>query len=332
MHVPLGVALTSIIAETGIPTLAHNHDLAWERERFTVNCIPDILARCFPPVLPSVQHLAINSLAQQALRARKGVEAVLLPNIFDYARAAPAMTPANANLRASLGLTDQHLLILQPTRVIPRKGIELAIELVRRLRLHPHRSRLLGKEPVLVISHHAGDEGLAYLEKLHALAGRARVPLIYAGERFAGEPVGAGSPRPGVGMGDAQGAGTPRPYALWDAYIHADFVTYPSLLEGFGNALLETLYFKLPALVNRYAVYAADIAPNGFDLIEIDAQDDPANLAAITDDTVDAVIEVMMDPVRRRRMVEWNYGLASQRYSFEAVTSLLASLLEAVQP
>jgi glycosyltransferase involved in cell wall biosynthesis len=158
------------------------------------------------------------------------------------------------------------------------------------------------------------------------------VPLIYAGDRFAGEPVGAGTPLPGVGMGDAQGAGTPRPYALWDAYIHADFVTYPSLLEGFGNALLETLYFKLPALVNRYAVYAADIAPNGFDLIEIDAQDDPANLAAITDDTVDAVIAAMMDPVRRRRMVEWNYGLASQRYSFEAVTPLLASLLEAVQP
>jgi glycosyltransferase involved in cell wall biosynthesis len=268
MHVPLGVALTDYIAATGMPTLAHNHDLAWERERFTVNCIPDILARCFPPVLPSVQHLVINSLAQQALRERKGVEATLLPNIFDYATAAPAMTPANADLRASLGLGDQHLLILQPTRVIARKGIDLAIELVRRLRQPQCRARLLGKEPVLVISHYAGDEGLAYLEKLQALAGQAGVPLIYAGECFSGEPVGAGSPRP---------------YALWDAYVHADFVTYPSLIEGFGNALLETLYFKLPALVNRYAVYTADIAPHGFDLVEIDAQDDPANPAAIDD-------------------------------------------------
>jgi mannosylglucosylglycerate synthase len=313
MHVPLGVALTDFIAATGIPTLAHNHDLAWERERFAVTCVPDIVERCFPPALPSVQHLAINSLAQQALRTRKGVEAELLPNIFDFATAAPAMTAFNADLRASLGLNDQHVLILQPARVIPRKGIELAIELVRRLRESQHRARLLGKEPVLVISHHAGDEGLAYLERLQALARTAGVPLIYAAGHFAAEP----------GL-----AGGRKLYALWDAYVHADFVTYPSLLEGFGNALLETLYFKLPALVNRYAVYAADIAPHGFDLIEIDAQDDPANLAAIDDDTVDAVIDAIIDPVRRRRMVEWNYELARERYSFEAVTPLIDGLLQ----
>jgi glycosyltransferase involved in cell wall biosynthesis len=338
MHVPLGVALTEFIADTGIPTLAHNHDLAWERERFAVNCIPDILARCFPPALPSVQQLVINSLAQQALRECKGVEASLLPNIFDYTTAAPAMAPANAGLRTRLGLNDDHLLILQPTRVIPRKGIELAIELVRRLREPKQEARLLGKEPVLVISHHAGDEGLAYLAKLQALAGQAGVPLIYAADRFAAQPGmvaghgGAGSPRPYGGMtaGHVVGAGSPRPYALWDAYIHADFVTYPSLIEGFGNALLETIYFRLPALVNRYPVYAADIAPLGFDLVEIDAQDDPANLTSITGDTVERVIEAVIDPVRRRRMVEWNYDLARSHYSFEAATPLLAALLEAV--
>ena len=26
-------------------------------------------------------------------------------------------------------------------------------------------------------------------------------------------------------------------YTLWDIYPHADLVTYPSLYEGFGNAL-----------------------------------------------------------------------------------------------
>jgi hypothetical protein len=54
-----------------------------------------------------VRHLVINSLAQQALRARKDVEATLLLNIFDFAMAAPAMTAANAGLRASLGLAGQ---------------------------------------------------------------------------------------------------------------------------------------------------------------------------------------------------------------------------------
>ncbi|MFZ1464239.1 MAG: hypothetical protein WAV60_09320, partial [Anaerolineae bacterium] len=86
-------------------------------------------------------------------------------------------------------------------------------------------------------------------------------------------------------------------------------------------------YFRLPALVNRYPVYAADIAPLGFDLVEIDAAADPANLAAITSETVEAVVEAIMDPVRRRRMVESNYHLARQHFSFEAATPLLASLI-----
>ncbi|MEZ4771265.1 MAG: hypothetical protein R2844_22955 [Caldilineales bacterium] len=92
MHVPLGVALADFIAETGMPVINHNHDFYWERERFRVTCIGDILSRAFPPDLPSVQHLVINSLAQKALRARLDIGATLLPNIFDFASAAPAMT------------------------------------------------------------------------------------------------------------------------------------------------------------------------------------------------------------------------------------------------
>ncbi|MDX9953572.1 MAG: glycosyltransferase family 4 protein [Anaerolineae bacterium] len=317
MHVPLGVALTNFIASTGMPTLAHNHDLAWERDRFAINCIPEILERCFPPALPAVRHLVINTLAQQALERHRGISSTLVPNIFDYATAAPAINPDNRALRAVLGLDSRQLLILQPTRVIPRKSIEIAIELVRRLREPRYRAQLHGKEPVLVIGHRAGDEGLAYLEQLQRQAARSAVPLLYAADHFAAQ------------AGSVAGR---RFFALWDAYIHADFVTYPSVIEGFGNALLETLYFRLPALVNRYPVYAADIAPQGFDLVEIDLQGDPTNLAAITSETVEAVIAALMDPVRRRFMVEWNYELARRHYSFEAVTPLLAGLLEEALP
>ncbi|MGQ9841400.1 MAG: glycosyltransferase family 4 protein [Anaerolineae bacterium] len=301
--------MTDYIAEMGIPTLAHNHDLAWERERFAITCIPDILARCFPPDLPTVRHLVINSLAQRALRERKGIEATVFPNIFDFATAAPGISAFNADLRQALGLSDDQLFILQPTRVIARKGIELAIELVRRLREPGKQARLGGKEAVLVITHPAGDEGLDYLERVRAQAQATGVPLLYAADRFASER----------GWRDGR-----KIYSLWDAYIHADFVTYPSLIEGFGSALLEAIYFRLPVLVNRYPVYAADIAPQGFDLIEVDA--------AITERAVDATVEALADPVRRRRMVERNYELARGRYSYEAVTPLLASLLEAARP
>ena len=305
MNLPLGVALSRFIGVTGIPTIAHHHDFYWERERFLRNCVADILDSAFPPDLPSIRHVVINSLAQRSLQERRGLGSEVIPNILDFAQAAPGINGFSRNLRRSLGLTDDHLLILQPTRVVRRKGIELSIELVRRLREPANQCRLRGKEPVLLISHRTGDEGRGYLRELRRIARGVDVPLLYAGYRFATR---------------AARRNRRKIYALWDAYAHADFVTYPSLYEGFGNALLEAIYFRLPVLVNRYAVYAADIGPLGFDLIEIEG--------TITDETVEQVVEVLTDPTRRRCMVEYNYELARQHFSYEAVMPKMASLLE----
>jgi hypothetical protein len=43
MHVPLGLALTETIAETQLPTIAHQHDFFWERVRFSVNAVGDYI-------------------------------------------------------------------------------------------------------------------------------------------------------------------------------------------------------------------------------------------------------------------------------------------------
>ncbi len=302
MNLPLGVALRRLIEATGLPTIAHHHDFYWERERFIQNHVADLLDDVFPPALPSIRHVVINSVAQRDLQARRGLSSTVIPNIFDYNYAAVGITTFNSDLRANLGFTDDHLLILQPTRVVPRKGIEHALSLVRELRRK--KRKLMGKEPVLLLSHHAGDEGMAYFHHLQTLAREWRVPMRYAAEYF--------QPRPSQ-------KGARKAYSLWDAYVHADFVTYPSLYEGFGNALLEAIYFRLPLMVNRYSVYTADIAPLGFDLIEIDG--------VVEDETVEAVIEVLRDPVRRRRMVERNYQLAREHFSYEAVLPIFERLL-----
>jgi glycosyltransferase involved in cell wall biosynthesis len=306
MNIPLGVALARFIEERAFPTIAHHHDFYWERERFAINCVSDILDSAFPPAYPSIKHVVINSLAQKSLRRQRQLESVVVPNIFDFSRAAPGINAFNRDLRGELGLTLDHLFILQPTRVIRRKGIELSIELVRRLRDPKYAPRLMNKEPVLVITHHAGDEGRDYLEELHEKARSVDVPLMFAATRF--------GTKPGYN-------GIQKVYSLWDAYIHADFVTYPSLYEGFGNALLEAIYFRVPLLVNRYSVYVADIAPLGLEVVEIEHE--------ITDETIEAVLEHMMDPVRRHRYVEYNYELAKYHFSYEAVAPILGDLLRA---
>jgi len=92
-------------------------------------------------------------------RAHTLVEAADLLDFF--LREPPAMDEYARDLREQIGLTPDDILILQPTRLVSRKGVEHAIELVRRL-----------KEPraKLVVSHSAGDEGLDYYQWLRDLA------------------------------------------------------------------------------------------------------------------------------------------------------------------
>ncbi|MBN1936882.1 MAG: glycosyltransferase family 1 protein, partial [Anaerolineae bacterium] len=173
IQISLAVALTEVIAETGIPTIAHHHDFYWERQVYRTNCIQDILDRCFPPRLPSIRHTVINSAARRALQARLGLDAVVIPNVFDFAVPPPGIDDYNADLREAIGLTPDDILILQPTRIIARKGIELAIELV---------GRLDDPRCKLVLSH-ASDVDPLYLAQLEALAEKwgvdLRVPIAH---------------------------------------------------------------------------------------------------------------------------------------------------------
>ena len=299
MQIALGVALRDALQESGLPAVAHNHDFYWERERFQVNCIPDILESAFPPDLPNLRHWAINSLAQHDLLARRGIASTVLPNVLDFENPTGGIDDYNRDLRAALDLSPDDCLILQPTRVVPRKGIELAIDLVQQLNV------LSPRHHVLVISHPAGDEGFAYLESLQRQAAAAGVDLRYVADRF-------DSIR-GVA---ADGS---KIYSLWDAYPHADFVTYPSLYEGFGNALLEAVYFRRPLLVNRYPVYTADIGPLGFDFVEI-----AGKVSAGASAQVQAILE---NPDRRQRMVTHNYRLARQHFSYATLRDNLHELI-----
>ena len=106
---------------------------------------------------------------------------------------------------------------------------------------------------------------------------------------------------------------------LWDVYPHSDFVTYPSLYEGFGNAFLEAIYFKKPLLINRYAIFIRDIEPKEFDLVVMDGY--------LTRKTVKKVREVLESPERREKMVNTNFEIGKKYFSFDRLRKWLNLLL-----
>jgi glycosyltransferase involved in cell wall biosynthesis len=295
MNIPLGTALTEFIAETNMPTIAHHHDFAWERSRFKVSAASDYQLGAFPPILPSVHHVVINSFAARQLALRTGISSTLIPNVMDFDNPPPGPDGYADDLREALGLGADTRLLLQPTRVVPRKRIERAVELARRLDV----------PCTLLISHATGDEGTEYAEYLRDYAELVGVPLVFAPDT----------------IGHWRGT-TPdgrRIYSLGDVYQQADLVTYPSTVEGFGNAFLETIYYKRPIVVSTYEIYRRDIQPKGFKVIEFDDY--------ITEGTVKQTLEALNSPAQTREHCERNYELGRRYYSYTVLRNLLVALL-----
>ena len=296
MHVPLGIALTEFLSETRMPAIAHHHDFYWERTRFSVNCIPEYLDMSFPPKLGNMRDVVINQEAQEQLALRKGSASLVIPNVFDFENPPEQVDDYASDVRQELGLTDEDFFILQPTRVVPRKGIEQAIKLVSLL-----------KDPrcKLVISHEAGDEGYEYLGMLEQLANEEGVDMRVVADRV-GE----------VRQRDSEGR---KVYTLWDLYHHADFVTYPSTYEGFGNALLEAIYFRKPVLINRYSIFVRDIEPKGFRLLTMDG--------FVTPTIARQVRQILTDSDLCQEIVNHNYEVARQFYSYSTIRSNLRAFI-----
>ncbi|HEX9617124.1 MAG TPA: glycosyltransferase family 4 protein [Anaerolineales bacterium] len=295
VNIPLGLALTEFIAETGFPTIAHHHDFFWERKRFLVNCVWDYLNMAFPPHLPFIHHVVINSSAANQLSLRTGISSMLIPNVMDFDNPPGEPDEYARDVRPALGVEPGEWLFLQPTRVVPRKGIEHAIELTWRME----------RDARLVISHASGDEGYLYEQHLREYAELLEVPINFVSDIIKEE---RGTTPDGRKI-----------YALGDVYRHADLVTYPSSIEGFGNAFLEAIFFRRPIVVNDYSIYAIDIKPKGFQVIEFDGY--------ITQETVDLTRQVLEDPGISQDMAENNYRLAKRHYSFTVLERHLLTLL-----
>lgn len=206
-------AVAGVLA--GRPAILHHHDLPWQR--------PPFIHHPPPPVDPRWRQVTINELSRRQL-ARRGVAATTVYNTFPAAD--PTSDPGRAGqVRDALGIGADQILVLQPTRALPRKnvagGLHLAVELGAVF-------WLLG----------AAEDG--YGPRLAELLAGATAPVRLG-------------PPPGVPG-----------FTVVDAYHACDVVTLPSTWEGFGNPSVESATFRRPLAIGPYPV-GRELAAFGFE-------------------------------------------------------------------
>lgn len=297
-HLSTGIALSRLMAHAGIPFVLHQHDFWFERgDRYHSHHpgVNRLVEEHYPP-RGDCRHAVINSWQQGELRRRYGVDALVVPNVMDFDVPYGLPTPQNAGLPVALGLSPSDIALFQVTRVVRRKGIEVALDLVHRLDDPRMKLVITGDE--------TDDPGSVYFGELAAqllslgLDGR----VIFAGHCI-------------------RHRGGPGTWNLSDAYAHSAACTYFSTYEGFGNAFVEAVAARRPVFVNRYEpVYWPDIGSKGFRTVMLTEN-------RLTDAAVEEIREVLTTPALAAEIAAHNRAVGRRHFSFDVLERLLGDLL-----
>lgn len=197
----------------------HHHDLPWQRAGLAA---PEGI----PPHRANSLHVTVNDYSRAQLENR-GFTALTIRNSFDL----DPPRGDRAATRFAFDFATDDLVLLQPSRAIPRKNVPAAIEFAAQIaEIASQRVRLWITGPA-----EDGYDGVF----ARALADAA-IPVT---------------------VGRAATAA--------DAYAAADLVVYPSTWEGFGNPVIESIAQRRPIAVGSYPVLD-ELKAFGVELLSVD--------------------------------------------------------------
>ncbi|MCK5536048.1 MAG: glycosyltransferase family 4 protein [Bacteroidales bacterium] len=302
-HLSMGMAIKNIIDYGALHVVTHDHDFAWERNKRYISPhkeVMDIIDNTFPPKNKHVKHAVINEFIQRYLKEKFDLESVVVPNVMDFSTPYAKKDNYNKYLLKRLGLDKNVIPLFQMTRIVKRKGILTAIDLVHRL-----------EDPniKLVISGTwADDERLGYYKKL---LNKIRKHKMQDSVVFANHCISHQRSKTHEGKSV---------YSLSDAYAYAAACTFFSDYEGFGNAFVEATLAKRPIFVNNYKpVYWPDIGSKGFRTVMIENE-------KLTDDAVSEIDTIIHNKKLSKEIGEHNFALGKKYFSYEVLEELLTEL------
>ncbi len=288
------------------PAVAVHHDFYWERKDLVSSAsrqLKQFWQKWQLPRRSYLQQVVINSLAATELWRRRRIHSLVFPDVFDFQMEVSSSFDA-LSLRKRLGL-DGAIVILQATRVVPRKGIELGLSFAAQLQ------QRLSKRVAFLIGNYLDEavpQSKSYYEKLVKYAQGLGVEMLYL---------------PKI-LGDD--------FSFWDNYHLADIISYPSLWEGYGNQFLEAVFFKKPILVFEYPVFRADIKPKGYEVISLGSQSrlTESGLRKVSSQKIKRAVDTYLSwrkEGKLKRVGEKNLRIAQKYNSLTALQAHLKAVI-----
>jgi len=303
-HLSMGFAIKKLVEKTGVSIICHDHDFYWERGSRYHTPFPEVekmIDESFPLQIPHAKHAVINSYSQNYLKEKYNIDSVMVPNVMDFDEPYGLLDEYNYDLRESIGLAGDDIALFQVTRIVRRKGIETALELIEKID-DP-------KVKLVVTGSAADDEGKGYYKELVEIIAQKKLGdrVIFAEHRILND-------RGKTKTGD-------KIYSLSDAYAHASACTYFSRYEGFGNAFVEAVLARQPIFVNNYKpIYWPDIGSKGFKTVMIEDN-------VLTESAVSEMKEIIYNDDLQRDIAEYNFELGKQYFSYDVLREKLKFLL-----
>jgi glycosyltransferase involved in cell wall biosynthesis len=256
-NLALTAALYSCYSSPGFPRLIlWHHDQAWSTPRYQNELHPGYPWDLLRSNWPGVTHVTISETRRRELASLIQIpeeQIHVVPNGVELTSFFK-LSDQTVQLVEQLHLLEADPLFLLPVRITPRKNIELALKILKEL-------RVTFPNAMLVVTGPEGPHNPANTQYREMLIGARNELQLQGAAHFLAEVNPAFLPDEMIA----------------DLYRLADALLFPSREEGFGIPLIEAGFSGIPVFCTDLPVFRE---LGGTDLTYFDPEEDPAVIAA----------------------------------------------------
>jgi hypothetical protein len=296
VNIPLGLALTEVIAETDIACLARHHDFAWEYAKSDYSPARDYIVSSFPPKLPSIQHVVATAVQADVLAMRVGVFARVIPYMRDF-RTSPESHPVPSEAFADeVGINQETQIALAASPLQPPSRLDTVLAFIARM----------DRKPALLLTSAINLREQSYLKFIMETAELFDINVHLVGDRLETASM------------------KHEEYALQLAlyYQHAAYALAFGQTQAATAEAVDAIHFSKALVTLKNNPALQDLKVKGFKILELDAV---PHLEAVR-----ALEHPLQAPEQLNQIAEHNFKLGQQHLSLDILDQKLGTSLREI--